>query len=292
MSSDQSQTAYAASAADLALRALDALHGIGGTAMAAEHVEGADDPKGALAAIRVVGADLFAPCLLGEAVFSPQDAAAVAQSFAVFPTAVSTPPPPPEGAAEPWLIAWRDWATATLLARCTGAGATDAGATAEPVDAFGTPDPSGTLGASGPGPGEGLLAPRPTGAPALSDPDQAPGTGTPRAADADTGWQRWSVRMGQLSPLALPGLDSPVRDAARAAPLALARGATRAVLRRDFPTAARITRWLALLSAEGVPIPFDPVPLVEHLRLHGGGPRLALDVAIAGRLLALELETP
>ncbi len=75
-------------------------------------------------------------------------------------------------------------------------------------------------------------------------------------------------------------------------PRSPSRAAPRAVLRRDFPTAARITRWLALLSAEGVPVPFDPVPLVEHLRLYGGGPRLALDVAIAGRLLALEWETP
>jgi hypothetical protein len=91
--------------------------------------------------------------------------------------------------------------------------------------------------------------------------------------------------MGQLSPLALPGLDGPVHAAARRAPLALARGASRAVLRRDFPTAMRITRWLALLAAEGVRLPLDPAPLVEHLRLLGGGPRLALDAAIAGRLL-------
>ncbi|MFH8292888.1 hypothetical protein [Streptomyces sp. NPDC018059] len=281
MSPDQSQTAYAASAADLALRALDALRGIGGTAMVAEHVESADDPKAALAAIRVVGADLFAPCLLGDTVFSPQDAAAVTQSFAVFPPSVSTPPPPPEGAAEPWLIAWRDWATATLLARFT-----DPAATAEPVDAL------GTYGAPGPEPGGGVLAPRPAAAPALSGPEHGPATASAHAAGIDTDWQRWSVRMGQLSPLALPGLEGAVQDAARAAPLALARGAVRAVLRRDFPTAARIVRWLALLSAEGVSVPFDPAPLVEHLRLHGGGPRLALDVAIAGRLLALDLETP
>ncbi|MFF8644263.1 hypothetical protein [Streptomyces sp. NPDC015345] len=242
--------------------------------MVAEHVEAAADPKAALAAVRVIGADLFAPCLLGDAAFSPQDAAAVVQSFVVFPAAVSTPPPPPEGAAEPWLVAWRDWATATLLARCT-----DPAASA-------IPDPDG-----------GVLAPRPTGAPALAQPDHGPATTTTTPAtahvtDADTGWQLWSVRMGQLAPLALPGLEGPVLDAARAAPLALARGATRAALRRDFPTAARIARWLALLSAEGVPLPFDPAPLVEHLRLHGGGPRLALDVAIAGRLLTPDLETP
>ncbi|WJV44247.1 hypothetical protein [Streptomyces flavofungini] len=217
--------------------------------MVAEHVERADDPKAALAAIRVVGADTFAPHLLGDAVLHPQDAAAVTQSFALFPPPVNTPDAPPAGAAEPWLVAWRDWATATLLARLTGAEA-------------------GTA-----------LAPRPTGAPVLTDDD---------SDRSDTDWQRWSVRMGQLSPLALPGLEGPVHTAARAAPLALARGATRAVLRRDFPTAARITRWLALLGAEGTRLPLDPVPLLEHLRLHGGGPRLGLDVAIARRLLGGE----
>ncbi|WP_229909685.1 hypothetical protein [Streptomyces flavofungini] len=250
--------------------------------MVAEHVERAEDPKAALAAIRVVGADTFAPYLLADAVFHPQDAAAVTQSFALFPPPVSTPDPPPAGAAEPWLVAWRDWAMAALLARL---------AEAEP---------------------DGVRAPRPTGAPVLTDPDHSqvsdapagqgsdshaahgdglptPDSGAPDdSGPRDTDWQRWSVRMGQLSPLALPGLDGPVHSAARAAPLALARGATRAVLRRDFPTAARITRWLALLGAEGVALPLDPVPLLAHLRLHGGGPRLALDVAIARRLLGLE----
>ncbi|MGV9878622.1 hypothetical protein [Streptomyces sp. NPDC003006] len=263
MSPDQSQTAYATSAADLALRALDALRGIGGTALVAQYVESADDPKAALAAVRVVGADLFAPSLLGDTVFHPQDAATVVQSFDLFPPAVSTPPAPPEGLAEPWLIAWRDWATAALLARFT-----------DPAD-------TGLAGA--------LLAPQPFGAPVLSeDTNTDTDTDTDADIDTDTDWQHWSVRMGQLSPLALPELEGPVHDAARAAPLALARGAARAVLRRDYPTAARIARWLALLGAEGVSLPFEPAPLIEHLRLHGGGSRLALDVAISGRLLALE----
>lgn len=275
MSSDRSQTVYAASAADLALCALDALRGVEGTALVAAHVERADDPKAALAAIRVVGADAFAPHLLGDAVLHPEDAAAVSQSFAVFPPPVSTPGPPPSGPVEPWIAAWRDWATAALVARLAGTE------------------------------GDGLLAPQPSGAPVLTDHAEgaAPGadtggpdTSTPdvaasaaaTSATPDTDWQRWSVRMGQLSPLAVPALDSPVHAAARAAPLALAHGATRAVLRRDFPTATHITRWLALLHAEGVRLPLDPVPLVEHLRLHGGGPRLALDVAIARRLLGME----
>jgi hypothetical protein len=94
--------------------------------------------------------------------------------------------------------------------------------------------------------------------------------------------------MGQLSSLALPGLASPVHEAARGGVLGLARGATRAMLRRDFPTAARITRWLAWLAAQGTRLPLDPAPLTAHLGLVGGGDRLALDVAIARRLLGLE----
>ncbi|MBC3993822.1 hypothetical protein H8N00_34110, partial [Streptomyces sp. AC563] len=89
MSPDRSQTAYAESAADLARRVLGALKGAGGTALVAEHVERADDPKAALAALRVVGADTFAPFLLGDSVFHPQDAAAFATSFTIFPPPVT-----------------------------------------------------------------------------------------------------------------------------------------------------------------------------------------------------------
>ncbi|MGK5631675.1 hypothetical protein ACSNOD_24920, partial [Streptomyces sp. URMC 123] len=82
MSPDRSRSAYAASAADLALRALEALRRTEGTAPVARHVDEADDVKAALAAIRVVGADLFAPCLLADAALHPEDAAAVARSGA------------------------------------------------------------------------------------------------------------------------------------------------------------------------------------------------------------------
>ncbi|MFJ2774961.1 hypothetical protein [Streptomyces sp. NPDC087300] len=274
MSSDRSEAAYTASAADLALRALDALRGIGGTATIAEHVETAHDPKAALAAIRIIGADAFAPCLLNEAALHPQDAAAVTQAFEVFPPPVSTPAPPPAGPAEPWLAAWRDWATTALLARFAGAdpGSAVSGAPQLGIDA-------------GQDPGIALVHP-PAAAPELADAASPAALGT--ADHAGLPWQAWSVRMSQLSPLALPGLDGPVPDAARAAPVALARGATRAVLRRDFSTAARITRWLALLAGDGIRLPLDPVPLVEHLGLHGGGTRLALDIAISRRLLAME----
>lgn len=244
MTEDRSRTAYQESAAGLARRALDALRGTGGTAMVAHHVESAEDPAAALAGIRILGADTFAPALLTGTALHPEDAAAVALSLTTPPPARELPPAPPAGPEEPWLMAWRDWGTATVLAVLTEGGA--AAGTAAPEAPEGPPDE-----------------------------DTGP-----------TGWAGWSVRMGQLSTLALPGLDGPVHDAARSSPLGLARGATRAVLRRDYPTAARIVRWLAWLHADGVTLPLDPAPLAEHIEVMAGGDRLTLDMAIARRVIA------
>ncbi|WP_405643085.1 hypothetical protein [Streptomyces uncialis] len=113
----------------------------------------------------------------------------------------------------------------------------------------------------------------------------APPQGDDELADT-TDWRRWSVRMAQLATLAIPGLDGPVHEAARAAALPLARGATRSVLRRDHRTAVCLIRWLAWLHHEGVALPVDPAPMAEHVRLLGGvGPRTAVDLAIARHLL-------
>ncbi|MCX4744017.1 hypothetical protein OG455_00560 [Kitasatospora sp. NBC_01287] len=111
----------------------------------------------------------------------------------------------------------------------------------------------------------------------------------PDPLTSPSGWQPWSVRMSQLAPLALPGLDSPVHEQARQAPLALARGATRSVLRRDHRTAARLARWLAWLQATGTPVPIEVAPLLRHLAQVGGGSaRTTLDLEIARRLPAGE----
>lgn len=248
MNPDRSRTTYHEAAAGLARRALGALRGTGGTAMVAEHVESAPDPGAALAAVRILGADTFAPVLLAGATFHAQDAAVVALSFSALPPSPEAVPSPPAGPEGPWLTAWRDWGTATLLTVLTG----------------------------GTGDGERPAVPRP-----------APPSPTGPGAKGDgADWAAWSVRMAQLSTLALPGLDGPVHDAAREAPLGLARGATRSVLRRDYPTAARIVRWLAWLHADGTELPLDPAPLAEHIGLMAGGDRLALDTAIARRLIA------
>ncbi|MBH5335371.1 hypothetical protein IHE55_11420 [Streptomyces pactum] len=231
------QAGYAEAAADLARRVLDALGGVGDTAPLAAWADGCADAKAALAAVRVLGPDVLAPQALTGTAADPRDAAVIAQSADVFPAPVFAPPPP-EGPAEDWIMAWRDRATATLLARHAGS-------------APQVPEPAV---------GDVLTDARP--------------------------WQRWSVLMAQLAPLGLPGVDGPVVDAARRNPLALARGTTRAMLRRDYPTAARLVRWLAALHHDGIGLPLEPLPVADHIALHAGtGPRTALDLAVARRLL-------
>jgi hypothetical protein len=98
-------------------------------------------------------------------------------------------------------------------------------------------------------------------------------------------WACWSVAVAQLSSLAHPGATGPLVDAVAAQPLALCRGVLRTVLRRDFHTASRLTRWVALLHSTGVALPVDPVLLVDHIGLRvGSEPRRLLDLAVA-RLL-------
>ncbi|MFF8883149.1 hypothetical protein [Streptomyces flaveolus] len=60
------------------------------------------------------------------------------------------------------------------------------------------------------------------------------------------------------------------------------------MLRKDYVTAARITRWLAWLAAQGVALDLDMRLLNEDIALRGGGERCVLDVAIACRLLGSE----
>ncbi len=104
-----------------------------------------------------------------------------------------------------------------------------------------------------------------------------------RSPAAGLAWPAWSARIAQLAPLALPGLDGPVHRAVRERSLDLARGASRAMLRRDYATAAALGRWIALERGDG---PLDPATFLDHLRMFGGaGPRSTLDIRIGLRLL-------
>ncbi|MFD4536901.1 hypothetical protein ACFWNL_24205 [Kitasatospora sp. NPDC058397] len=192
---------YAAAVERVARRTLDALRGDGGAAALADP-DGAV-PRPTLAALRVLGADLFAPQLLTGAAPDGPTAALLAEARQAFPAPDSAPDSAAasvsDSADAALVIAWQDWAAGQVLAR----------------------------------------TPYGTGAPPTAPPVPPPG---PEAV----GWQTWSVRMAQLSVLALPGLDGPVHDTARTHTLALARGTVRSMLRRDLPTATRLARWLRL----------------------------------------------
>ncbi len=263
MISERARTAYSESADRLARRALDALQGAGGAAVAASHVEAAasesgGDPAVALGAVRILGADILAPYVLTGLPPTEGETAAIGLALGALPPADPPPPAPPEGPEQAWTVAWVDWGLATTLSRLA-------------------PDDS-----------PAVPAPAPQGPPRCDDsaPRRLPISSA--SGESVEGWVPWSIRMGQLASLALPGLDGPVHAAARSGVLGLARGATRATLRRDFPTAARITRWLAWLHADGTRLPLDPALLTEYVGLVGGGERTALDTAIARRLLGLE----
>ncbi|MDT0441471.1 hypothetical protein [Streptomyces johnsoniae] len=218
---------YAAAVESLAGRVLGALTGTQGPAGPARHVEEAGDPKAALAAVRVLGPDVFAPALLAGAPFGPADREAVTEAFRVFPPG---PDDPPE-------TVWRDRATAALLTRHGG----------DPVA-----------------------------------PGAQPVSRTPRHR-----WRIWAGWMARLSPLALPGVTGPLPDPDARAAQALAMGTTRALLRRDHPTAARLARWAAYADGRGVPCTLDLGAVLDHIELCGSGTaRTALDTAIARRLAA------
>ncbi|MEU5656941.1 hypothetical protein ABZ802_15145 [Streptomyces sp. NPDC047737] len=234
-----SHSAFAEAADALAIGVLGALSGTGGAVQLARYVDDAPDTLAALAAVRVLGADVFSPHLLKGDPLQAQDAAVVAKAFDAFPAS---------DAPEEPAVAHRDHATAALLARLTG------------DDTLRT------------------LAPAP--------PEDA-------ALDPSDGWSGWCVRMAQLAPLATLGLDGPVHAAARDGVLSLSRGVSRSILRRDFPTALRLVRWLAWLRHEGAELPLDPDVAAEHAWLVGGaGPRTALDLAIARHFLEQRPGTP
>ncbi|MFF9687698.1 hypothetical protein [Streptomyces sp. NPDC014623] len=131
-----SHSAFAAASDALAARVLGALDGTGGAVQLARYVDDASDTLAALAAVRVLGADVLSPHLLLEHPFRTQDAAVVAKAFDAFPAA-DTP--------EEAVVVRRDHATAVLFARLSGE---DTLRVAEPVptDDAELTDPAGWSG--------------------------------------------------------------------------------------------------------------------------------------------------
>lgn len=108
----------------------------------------------------------------------------------------------------------------------------------------------------------------------------------PRGAGVgrESGWLRWTGVLAQLSPLAFPGMDSPVHAEVRRYPQDVARGVTRAMLRRDYLTAVRLVRWL-VTGDEPVEDPwFALEPVMRHVELVAEpDARLLLELAMARR---------
>ena len=240
----------------MAVRALDALDSVGGAGLTSAPAKVLGASTADLAAVRILGADLFAPYLLAGATLHSglAEAVAMADAFRLFPPEqlstqqVSTQQLNEQQLNEqqlsarqlslqgPSVVGWRDWAAAEVLSRC--------------------------------------------GHPAVVRP---PAGVTPDGVESR--WQDWSLWMAKLSPLAVPGLDSPVHESARRGLRALGRGTVRAMLRRDYRTAARIARWLALGQSSGMESPLRLEPLFQHIRLFGGpSARTALDVRVGERL--------
>ncbi|QIJ65681.1 hypothetical protein [Streptomyces sp. JB150] len=93
-------------------------------------------------------------------------------------------------------------------------------------------------------------------------------------------WQFLTHQLAVLAPLALPGEDCAVCEAARRRPVDVARGFVRAVRRRDWQQAAGAGRWLTLL--DGVPPELGLEAGLDFVELMGGtDPRVALQVEAA-----------
>lgn len=240
---------YAQAVERLAGRVLGALRG---TQVPLPAVSDADRPADttALAAVRVMGPDLFAPALFCRQPLPQPDRDTLDTALRVFP-------PRPGDSVE---ARWRDRTTTALLAR--GA----AGA-----------HPAGTYAGGEPYPGEGSERAALAEAAGIAE----------DAEDTELTWQERSQRMARLAPLALPEVDGPYQQRACLHVRALSRGATRSLMRRDHPTAARLVRWLALAQSRGASPALDVPTVLDHLRLWGApSARTALDLAIARRLLA------
>lgn len=98
----------------------------------------------------------------------------------------------------------------------------------------------------------------------------------------ERGWLAWAEILAQLSPVALPGLDSTLHADVRRYRLDVARGVTRSMLRRDHLTAARLARWLAVCGRAPMDPPFAVELVVRELQLVAEpDPRLQLEIMMA-----------
>lgn len=96
-------------------------------------------------------------------------------------------------------------------------------------------------------------------------------------------WPKLSHRASQLAALALPGLAPALAAGLAARTEDLARGFVRAVRRRDWLQAAGVGRWLSRVQDVPATLGLD-AGLVYVRRMSGADPRVALHAAAARRL--------
>lgn len=96
-------------------------------------------------------------------------------------------------------------------------------------------------------------------------------------------WPKLSHRASQLAALALPGLAPALAAGLAGRTEDLARGFVRAVRRRDWLQAAGVGRWLSLAQDVPATLGLD-AGLVYVRRMSGADPRVALHAAAARRL--------
>jgi hypothetical protein len=101
----------------------------------------------------------------------------------------------------------------------------------------------------------------------------------------DGGWVSFTQDLARMSSLALPGCETLVAQLAWQRRLDVDRGVVRAMLRRDYPTAAGLARWSALMNRRGTAEGLRLEPVMGHLVQCGSSSaRMALDVAVLQRL--------
>ncbi len=109
---------YAGAVEWVAARTLDAVNGAGNPGLTGDAWSDRYPPKTLLAAVRVVGPDLLAAHALTDAPVDVATADLAGQALRIFPGEGATATATDTATAEQALtVAWRDWATAELLAR-------------------------------------------------------------------------------------------------------------------------------------------------------------------------------
>ncbi|MFG2004010.1 hypothetical protein ACGFNU_33120 [Spirillospora sp. NPDC048911] len=132
---------------------------------------------------------------------------------------------------------------------------------------------------------------------ALCGGEDATGVGSAAAgwARATAGWD-WitlSRRVAWLAPMAWPQLCGPVGETVCGRAVDVGRGLARAMLRRDYPTAARLARWAALAGRLGTDPGLDLDTVTRHLDLCGdASSRTALHTELARRMTPAAAEGP